>query len=497
MSVPGVSQYGAELSRQQVEQIQQVVDARAQRESSASSSEESFIREVSHEVGQAIRLFDARWGKWSGRMVVLFGSTGVGKTTLLQILAEANLECQRDQKLGDPKVGVRDGEKKLPVARISHGKASETTTPNKLVVEDKEGPLAYADCPGLYDTGEGPAQIRNAILIQKLFERASTIKLVVVLTEDDLTRRAASLFNAVRGIGDLFGESMSLLERSVSLVVSKAGPKFNATHARNNIDAMVGQVPALKLYESLLSELKKRVTVIPRPSFRDGDKELDFKECRQVFLKNIEECEWGPNVRVVPCVAEESKLDLAAMYEHLVETVEQGINIFIAGFNGAIGRLAGLSGGYSQLDELEKEKFRERLQQMFGLSKQVPENGILWTGWDEAAFQQLVKVFSAMANRCGEVASLRAVEGVLEKIPSLLYLEKFLPGRVGKLPQMIRPLVQVADASRLTLELALMKLDEADAQLVAASSKQARDNAEERRREVEAQLREVNARLSK
>ena len=103
--------------------------------------------------------------------VLLMGPTGVGKTTLINYLSGANLECKEyKDKYGSPEavVDVKDSRTDLI---IGHTPKSQTKIPNKLY--DKVKKTTYWDCPGFEDT-KGQ-DIANAFYIKKLFDIPKSI----------------------------------------------------------------------------------------------------------------------------------------------------------------------------------------------------------------------------------------------------------------------------------------------------------------------------------
>lgn len=479
MSVPGVGQHEAEQSRQQIEEIQREID-------------------------DGIRLFDRRWGEWRGRVVVFMGPTGAGKTTLLHVIAGSALYGEFDPTMGAKKIDVRGdpGANRLPEALIGHAKTSKTAVPNKLTLEREGGgeAVTYADCPGLYDTGGPAVQIRNAILIQKLFESAAAVKIVFIIKAADLVGRADHFQGLADGIRDLFVGRMRDVIPCMSLVVSAGDPAFTVEQAQNNLDAMKKEVPALAEYASLLTHLIGHVAVFP--SFVETYQALNVTSVRAAVLRNLDASRWAQGVGVAAYVPPATEIVLADTHRDLKSFIDGKICDFLGLFRVCIEdfiatHLAGAPQGARRgLTDDEKDQIKKQLREALEKTEKILHDGAFQRLWSEKDLEEIVSVCSDIAVRWGWDLSQANMRPILQKLPSLLYLERFLPEVIGDSVRMIQGFVREVVACRPPMKMALLELEMLSAHERAAREAEIKASTDKANESFKRQVEAMNANIA-
>ncbi len=164
------------------------------------------------EFADHIHLLHSSTGK---NIVAFLGNTGAGKSTLINDLASISLRKDgRNFVLsnpGDPRA--------LP---IGVGADSKTLYPKYVEIDD----LILFDLPGFNDTDGTPRNLVNAAFIKHILINAESVRVVVVVGEDQLADRAESVRRVLPALHNLFvttrPETDLLREHSI-LVMTKSG----------------------------------------------------------------------------------------------------------------------------------------------------------------------------------------------------------------------------------------------------------------------------------
>lgn len=122
-----------------------------------------------------------------GRTVILVvGTTGVGKSTFLNFLAGCTMVSKTKKSLGMKGVGtvvvvkpVSEGGRRDELVKIVHGHVSLSVLPNITV--DQETDMCFCECPGLLENRGTEINIANAVNLVNTFSLASEAKVVVVV----------------------------------------------------------------------------------------------------------------------------------------------------------------------------------------------------------------------------------------------------------------------------------------------------------------------------
>jgi GTP-binding protein EngB required for normal cell division len=119
-----------------------------------------------------------------GRNIVAFlGVTGAGKSTLINFLSGKSL------RVVDGNVVLADINDSTAMG-IGITNQSETTLPKHIQIDDHQ----FYDLPGFGDTRGSAISLTNACFIKNIIENARTVKLVFVVSKDDLFAERGRLF---------------------------------------------------------------------------------------------------------------------------------------------------------------------------------------------------------------------------------------------------------------------------------------------------------------
>lgn len=145
--------------------------------------------------------------------VLLFGTTGAGKSTLIGALTGTNMVVAEDpdQTLaGAGGVVVKPAGDSPPGVQIGHTAISCTTLPSAVVDQNKR--LCYWDCPGFTDTRGGYQDLVNTYTINEILDAPCTAKFLLLINQAEVTEVA-------RGYGalGLFKTCMALLPEGTQL----------------------------------------------------------------------------------------------------------------------------------------------------------------------------------------------------------------------------------------------------------------------------------------
>lgn len=207
--------------------------------------------------------------------ILLLGNTGSGKSTLVHLLSGCQLQAKFDNEVGEL---VIDALQPIQDVIISHNKLSETRIPSKRVIGD----IVIWDCPGFSDTTGIVQEIANSFYIQRLFEYTQRLKFILVVPESALLNsRGSDFIDTVNQLVRSFHNS-SLVQNSVSLIITKAPSYKTAEHIRNSVERIITQNENIDWSTKfMMQSLMKSVHVFHRPD-KDGKLTVD-----NYFLEEI------------------------------------------------------------------------------------------------------------------------------------------------------------------------------------------------------------------
>jgi tetratricopeptide (TPR) repeat protein len=172
-----------------------------------------------------------RIGEASGKAILLLGNTGSGKSTLAHALSGVELQAITDDETGEI---IIDALQPLDHIKIGNQMSSETTYPNKC----KTSGVTIWDCPGFNDT-KVAQEIANGFYIQKIFEKSTELKFVLVINEAELTTtKGSSFLNTIDQFIKSF-RSIQEVESAVSLVITRVAPNKKLQQVKNLINKVL------------------------------------------------------------------------------------------------------------------------------------------------------------------------------------------------------------------------------------------------------------------
>jgi len=205
--------------------------------------------------------------------VLLVGSTGCGKTTLLHSLIGHNLVCTEESGMF---LRLTPDDKMFSVY---HGADTETRIAN--IFHDKEHSVVYCDCPGFCWNDPFQAVV-NAYTFERLFKEPCKIKILLVMNVNELCCARGEMAKEAFDTVCKLVQDENGLQQSVGLVI---------TQAEKNVDVfmMLNRLRCLKWQNNLVdyfldsAEGKEKVFVFPRPEkpgsydlFADRNRVIDF-----------------------------------------------------------------------------------------------------------------------------------------------------------------------------------------------------------------------------
>ena len=145
-------------------------------------------------------------------IVILLGSTGSGKSTLMNFLSGNPLVIDEDQEL---QLAENSYQGAFSIGKSS---TSETKFPQFVSLNGS----VYYDMPGFEDPHGPCIDLVNACFIKNIIEAASSVKIVFVVGQDEITAgRGKKFLKSYAGYKTLISNSVSI-EKSSILVITKS-----------------------------------------------------------------------------------------------------------------------------------------------------------------------------------------------------------------------------------------------------------------------------------
>jgi energy-coupling factor transporter ATP-binding protein EcfA2 len=198
-------------------------------------------------------------------VVIVFGPTGGGKSTLINFLSGCQMKREGDQIIVDPQSPIKEVAKIGPTLDSCTFIPRETSTISvsfvneALVAEDgtplsKERVLTIYDTPGFEDTRGIEVALANVIVAKKLFKNAVSARLVMVVEKSVLTaEKGRGWKEAVQLLEDTFNKNVGLREKSLCVIVTKSK---NLDQVNRNIrqytpTGSLNLIPYTQIYDPL------------------------------------------------------------------------------------------------------------------------------------------------------------------------------------------------------------------------------------------------------
>ena len=171
--------------------------------------------------------FETNLNSASKESVITIGSTGAGKTTLIEFLTGKSLKVvplanRREQYAFESSSG-----------NIGEGHVSKTLFPKSYI--DQKNSIIYWDVPG-YDDSHGPEyEILNEISINSIFKSSKQIKVIMAVEESHLlSNRGQTFIDFMRRISQMF-QNINYIAYSIVFVLTKAHNILNIPNEIQNI----------------------------------------------------------------------------------------------------------------------------------------------------------------------------------------------------------------------------------------------------------------------
>lgn len=265
--------------------------------------------------------------------ILLIGDTGSGKSTLTNYLTGAELKViKSDKPGGTPYIELAKENHDRP--KIGHTTVSETTVPNKFI--DEANKLVYWDCAGFGDNKGLIQDIVNAFYLKRLFDNLAHIKIVLVVSANDLAGRVVNFLKLANKLGELFGGNIEQLKKVLTTVITKCDHETDATEYKEYIrDKIIPeqQIASTDFLENIHGQLLQfiasehgRLGVFRCPKKRAT---TVSKEDEGFILSLISDSSFIKNMRAQISIASDSKLKIMGLTKSFETNITSEVNKFV------------------------------------------------------------------------------------------------------------------------------------------------------------------------
>lgn len=180
---------------------------------------ERIFNRISQDLIKDLSGIKETFKNWKGPLVILIGETGSGKTTLAHSLTGQPMNATQDPT--NSKRFILNSTIIKGEGKIVNGLQSGTTIPG--LWKDPQGEVAYADCPGLGDTGGILQRIKNANYIGEVCRDQENVRFLIVEPaasfQGDIAR-GTHFLEVLKTLKQMFPKN-HLLKNGLSLVVTQ------------------------------------------------------------------------------------------------------------------------------------------------------------------------------------------------------------------------------------------------------------------------------------
>ena len=386
-------------------------------------------------------------GGLTGRSVVVLGDTGVGKSTLINLIAGKQLRSVYDDRTGKTFVEANDP---LRGFKIGHNLRSETFVPHKFVHDG----VMYWDCPGFTDNRGVAQEIANAVCIQKIFETSREVKVLIMIDDDTILNiRVVQLMAFIRLLDQLFLGQIEPIRPSISLVVSQAEGIRTAAHVQTYIDKIIRQLEVTGSQQQLLQSLSANPIAFFRKPNEGEVGDMDTRETRAEIIAYINRIPYASNVRVNIRLSENGKLTAIVSYDILAKQIQENIGQFLKDFKESIESTVYPFSKGSIMDKELRKSGEKRLKAILGKLESVSS-----LEYNSDNIDAMIKECVEIAKECGkQLAQDRLMES-LQKLQLMKYLEQFVDKRAHIPLDIIHDIRERVKESCTTIEKALINI---------------------------------------
>ena len=247
--------------------------------------------------------------------VIVLGRTGSGKSTLVNLIAGKPLFSYQNEHTLE---FFLDSPDMLPRITIGNQLTAETSVPNSWVYNDN---TVYWDCPGFDDNRGVKQEVVNSFLIKNLFNAHQNCKIILVMPDTDLNnRKATRLLSIVKDLNAFFQSDLERIRSGLMLVISGAHPDKTVDHVRKTFQRII-DTPEFNLtnpqkgFLSLL--INNPITMFKRPVLEGAFASPCARECLEI----VESLDVIHNIQVNLSIASDTRLNILAMYNHLLQSI--------------------------------------------------------------------------------------------------------------------------------------------------------------------------------
>ena len=390
-----------------------------------------------------IRLTEAGLGRIDTsdpRAVIVMGHTGVGKSTLINLLANVPLEAFCDEATGIMRINAPAF---LSGFKIGHSVASETAIPNKWRSPDG---VVFWDCPGFLDNRGEAQEIANATFIKKLFDTPQ-VKIVIMVKESDIIdTRAPNLIQLIEQLEDFFAGDVSQIRTSVSLAVSHVLSTRQVRHIQGCIDRVIREAPGLNdARKSILELLKNNPINIIRAPVIEGP--IDVATIRGEITANLDAVRYA-HAEAKLCLTPSAKAVALASYNELNNYIARNVREFTERFKETIQQFAARC-----KDKLQLQAVAQRLNEIFEgheySVRHIPE---------------MITSCLDVSRMCSVSLDSRDLNNAIAKVESVQFLEQFIDD-TSRIPlQIVRDIRDQVIRSIVTIEKEIIGIEARDAE---------------------------------
>lgn len=427
----------------------------------------NLVQEAAHLTKIALNEFNK--GEIIDKAVIVIGKTGVGKTTLINMLAGHRFRSVYDVDIGELRVEVEGNQESF---KIGHRLISETSVPQRIDING----VAFWDCQGWRDL-RGPAQqIANAVSLKKVFEVCKQVKIILGVRAADIDdTRAKSITEFVSDLDELLVGQVERISQSVSLIIPRMNEDKTVQQIRNKIQKVI-DTQGLRLEESAL-ELLQAILSNPISLIREFPKvsgPIDTRPIQKEVFSNLDSMKYAQNVEAFVSLPPECKNVVLESYNTLIKDINEEVSRFLQSFKQCIQSFVGPY-SYTNITVEEKDRhvFLPILQQVISKLKEAGD------------LQYSVQAIPLIIDKCLEVALIckndletESLSHAKEMVDTMTALEEFVDTR-AQIP------LQMVDAIRKEISSSLIVLEKAEINITAMDEKDRAQKEEKRRIETE------------
>ncbi|MBS4166479.1 hypothetical protein NEOC65_001567 [Neochlamydia sp. AcF65] len=236
-------------------------------------------------------------------LVMVIGNTGCGKSTFSNAMYGCTMKkvapTRRGEGIGS-RVIVEKGSARDEVMKIGHTNNSQTFMPQLIEIENH---VSICDCPGFLDNRGYEINIANVTNIRKVFTKAKSVKVVVLINYYSLLAdRARGLQDAINICCNLFGSKENLVKHKNAILLGITHiPSAHPDEEKGSLNDLKEIIRKIKLInefeETTLRELSERLFIYDPVD----PKELEYAEAltKEEVLSKIAELECIQNPKAI------------------------------------------------------------------------------------------------------------------------------------------------------------------------------------------------------